>query len=88
MIMRTDEAFCGGGGGLVRRIMERRRRHGECKRGGVRGGCEVIVGGSCGGGRGRGVGRLLRGRVGWGVAVWVVGVLVCWVVKWAVSGMH
>lgn len=83
-VMKTDSAFCNSGGGQVRRIMERRRRHGEC--GGGVGGCEVVVGGSCGGVRG------VRG--GWRVwevslAMWVIGLLVmslivnvCFAVKW------
>lgn len=39
---RTDEAFCNW---RIRRIMERRRRHRECRR--VAGGCNVIVGQTC-----------------------------------------
>ncbi|KAL3468056.1 hypothetical protein BJX64DRAFT_282939 [Aspergillus heterothallicus] len=39
---RTDEAFCNW---RIRRIMERRRRHLECRR--FRGGCLVIEGRTC-----------------------------------------
>ncbi|KAJ5767316.1 uncharacterized protein N7511_004932 [Penicillium nucicola] len=39
---RTDESFCNG---RVRRIMERRRGHLECRR--ARGGCVVIDGETC-----------------------------------------
>lgn len=39
---RTDEAFCNG---RIRRIMERRRRHLECRR--VVGGCTVLEGQTC-----------------------------------------
>ena len=43
--LKTDGAFCLGTNGEVKAIMERRRRHGECKAG--NGGCEVIVGSTC-----------------------------------------
>lgn len=39
---RTDEAFCNP---RIRRIMERRRRHFECRR--ARGGCLVVEGRTC-----------------------------------------
>lgn len=55
--------------------MEERRRHGECE-GGREGGCEVVVGGSCGGGgeRGRTGGRRGLG-LGLGLRAWVVGLM-------------
>ncbi|TPX19477.1 hypothetical protein DIZ76_017269 [Coccidioides immitis] len=43
--LRTDESFCKGD---VKRTMERRRRHKECKPGD--GGCAVVAGSNCGGG--------------------------------------
>ena len=48
-ILKTDSAFCNGANGEVRRIMERRRKHQECKSG--NGGCEVVLGRSCQGPR-------------------------------------
>ena len=54
-ILKTDAAFCSSGGGEVRKIMERRRRHEECGR---NGGCEVLVGRKCK------VRRRTRGRSG------------------------
>lgn len=82
--MKTDAAFCSTGEGQVRRIMENRRAHGECAAG--EGGCEVMVGASCGGargwGKGSGVGRVWRrrmgkaGRVEGSLVMWVVGLLV------------
>lgn len=79
--MKTDAAFCSTGGGQVRRIMETRRAHGECRAG--EGGCEVVIGASCRGGRGvgkgRAVARLWRRRVGMfeaSLARGVVGLLV------------
>ena len=56
-ILASDAAFCYSGD--VRSIMERRRRHQECK--GVRGGCEVVLGGTCPAGRGAWA-RILRAR--------------------------
>ena len=75
--------------------METRRAHGECAVG--KGGCEVVIGASCGGARGRGKGRLVgrllwRGGIGkvevpW--TVWVIGLLltsfvanVCFAIRW------
>ena len=62
--------------------MERRRRHGECKDG--KGGCEVVVGQTCGGPR-RGRGAILKdwmrkrmlwvGNDGWCLAAWAAVVL-------------
>lgn len=68
-VLKTDAEFCAG---EVRRIMERRRRHEECERGG-RKGCEVVEGrGWC---EGRATRR--RGRGGWwGWWWWWVGELV------------
>jgi hypothetical protein len=43
-VLKTDASFCAGGGGEVRRIMERRRRHEECRK---ERGCEVIEGTYC-----------------------------------------
>ena len=54
--LKTDEAFCSSR--EIRRIMERRRRHGECKGGA----CKVVEGMSCGGQRGR--------RLGVGSGMW------------------
>lgn len=61
--------------------MENRRAHGECRAG--NGGCEVVVGASCGGGRGGREGRGFRkfgGRGGGGfrmlLLMWLVGLLV------------
>lgn len=78
-VMKTDAAFCGNG--EVREIMENRRAHGECAKG--MGGCEVVVGGTCGGGRGFRKGRGMRmlwkrrvGRRGEGVVIWMVGLVV------------
>ncbi|KAL9630202.1 MAG: hypothetical protein Q9164_006539, partial [Protoblastenia rupestris] len=48
-ILKTDTLFCSGENGQVRRLMEKRRRHGECKEG--KGGCEVVLGRTCGGPR-------------------------------------
>lgn len=79
--MKTDAAFCGGNG-EVRAIMVRRRAHVECARG--EGGCEVVVGSTCGGGakamlRRRAMQRSWGsgvGRPGLLLIVWVVGLLV------------
>ncbi|KAL6715193.1 hypothetical protein ACLMJK_007457 [Lecanora helva] len=67
-VMRSDAAFCGNK--EVRRIMQRRRAHAECK-GGV-GGCEVLIAGTCLGGKRR-VGEW---KVGKGMRMWVVGLVV------------
>ncbi|WEW54895.1 hypothetical protein PRK78_000322 [Emydomyces testavorans] len=53
--LRTDESFCKGD---VKRTMDRRRRHRECRPG--VGGCLVVVGSSCGGGGRAEVNRQLR----------------------------
>lgn len=45
-VLRTDAAFCAGGDGEVRRIMEERRWHRECNADG-QSGCEVLVGRHC-----------------------------------------
>ena len=56
-IMKTDSAFCSSGNGEIRRLMEKRRRHGDCKEG--QGECEIVVGRTCGGlRRGKGVAML------------------------------
>lgn len=44
--LRTDAAFCAGGGGEVCRIMEERRWHRECNTN-RKGGCEVFLGRRC-----------------------------------------
>lgn len=79
-VMKTDTAFCTSGGGQVRRIMENRRAHGECAAG--EGGCEVVLGASCGGSKSRlgdsVVGKLWKehmGRLDVSVAMWVLGLL-------------
>ena len=78
--MKTDAAFCGGNG-EVRIIMERRRAHAECADG--EGGCEVLVGSTCGGAKAKGRRRAARGI--WNnnmegseslARVWIVGLLV------------
>lgn len=56
--LRTDESFCTWD---VRRTMERRRRHLECKR--EEGGCLVVVGASCHGGTSEIYWRLRAGTV-------------------------
>ena len=60
--------------------MAKRRAHGECGFG-EEGGCEVVVGASCGGGargvvvgKGRGVGRM--GRMEVSLVMWLIGLLV------------
>lgn len=69
-VLKTDAAFCAGGGGEIRRIMERRRRHEECS--GEEGkGCEVVEGRRCFAvvrrtGRRRWVGWRLWGKGGGG----------------------
>ena len=48
--------------------MRRRRGHRECAPPGVEGGCEVLLGRTCGGGEGKGRGlgrRFMGGCVGW-----------------------
>ena len=94
--MKTDAAFCGGNG-EVRAIMERRRAHGECAAG--EGGCEVVVGSTCGAGKGvnrrRVVQRLWSNKVGksgecltnWITSLLVMSFLVnlCFVVRWYFS---
>lgn len=61
--------------------MENRRAHGDCAA--AKGGCEVVIGASCGGARGVGkgnvVGRLWRRRKGRdevSLVMWVIGLLV------------
>ena len=78
--MKTDAAFCGGNG-EVRAIMMRRRAHAECA--GDVGGCEVVVGSTCGGAkamvRRRGMRRSWKSGVGRPallLMVWVAGLLV------------
>ena len=77
--MKTDAAFCGGNG-EVRAIMMRRRAHAECA--GDVGGCEVVVGSTCGAKamvRRRGMRRSWKSGVGRPallLMVWVAGLLV------------
>ena len=78
--MKTDAAFCGGNG-EVRAIMVRRRAHAECA--GGEGGCEVVVGSTCGGAKARGTRRAMQrswfsgvGGLGILLMVWVAGLLV------------
>ncbi len=79
--------------------MEKRRAHAECRAG--EGGCEVVVGASCGGARGVGKGRGLWGRrrrVGRfqaSLVMWVIGLLVtsfvvnlCFAIKWYLGEIH
>lgn len=64
-VLKTDAAFCASGGGEVRRIMERRRRHEECRKGR---GCEVVEGRRCPAGsksRKSGLERLHNGWMRW-----------------------
>jgi len=79
-IMKTDATFCESGRGQVSWIMEVRRAHGECAAG--QGGCEVVLGRTCGGGSttrtlvGRG-GLIRGGGVRWlrlesGITVWAI----------------
>ena len=77
--MKTDAAFCGGSG-EVRNMMMRRRAHAECAAG--EGGCEVVVGSTCGGAKAMGRRRLTHtswgsgvGRPGFMLMVWVAGLL-------------
>lgn len=81
--LKTDGAFCLGTNGEVKAIMERRRRHGECKAGD--GGCEVIVGATCRGPKMGLAGTLkegLTGCIGWlsarveGWALWALVALI------------
>lgn len=78
--------------------MENRRAHGECA---GEGGCEVVIGASCGGtrraGKGNVVGRLWRrvGRIEVSLAMWVIGLLamsfilnLCFAIKWYRRDMH
>ena len=78
--MKTDAVFCGGNG-EVRAIMVRRRAHAECTSG--EGGCEVVVGSTCGGAKAMGRRRATQRSWGGGVErpgilliVWIVGLLV------------
>lgn len=92
-VLKTDGAFCAGGGGEVRRIMEERRWHRECNADGE-GGCEVLVGRRCGwasrGRRGRKFGwglMLVRREWGWdermaGVVLGVILAVVIELVLW------
>ena len=61
--------------------MENRRAHGDCAAG--EGGCEVVIGASCGGARGVGKGdvigrlwRIRKGRDEMSLVMWVIGLLV------------
>ena len=94
--MKTDAAFCGGNG-EVRAIMERRRAHGECTAG--ERGCEVVVGSTCGAGKGVNRRRVVQrfwsntvGKSGEFLTNWITGLLVmsflvnfCFVVRWYFS---
>ncbi|KAE8555115.1 hypothetical protein EYB25_003663 [Talaromyces marneffei] len=78
--LRTDASFCRSK--TVRKIMERRRRHLECRSG--EGGCFVVLGGSC---RRKEVvpGWVRRGFRGWGDEVLIYGLLfVFWMAVWNV----
>ena len=55
-LLKTDEAFCKGTNGEVQAIIERRRKHGECKA--SDGGCEVIIGATCKGPQSRPMDRV------------------------------
>lgn len=80
--------------------MENRRAHGECGAG--EGGCEVVIGATCGGAKGVGkgnvVGRMRRRRVGRlevSLVMWVIGLLVmgfivnlCFAIKWYRSDVY
>lgn len=92
--MKTDALFCVD---EVKEIMEKRRAHGECAAGD--GGCEVVLGTTCGGPkrvrRGRAVQKLLTsriGRPGATMTIWILGLLLmslitnlCIGVRWYVS---
>ena len=76
--MKTDATFCGGNS-EVRAIMVRRRAHAECA--GGEGGCEVVVGSTCGGAKAIWRRRVTQrswdvGRPGIFLMVWVVGLFV------------
>lgn len=94
--MKTDATFCGGNS-EVRAIMLRRRAHAECA--GGNGGCEVVVGSTCGGAKAIWRRRVRQrswvigeGRPGFLLMVWVVGLFVMslagnavFVLKWQFS---
>ena len=98
-VMKTDAAFCGNR--EVKLILERRRAHNECKMG--EGGCEVVWGRNCGGGR-RSVGKgnklmsLLSGRMDsfpLGFKMWVAGLVfvslvanIWFIAKLLLNGVH
>ena len=78
--MKTDAMFCGGNG-EVRAIMVRRRAHAECA--GGEGGCEVVVGATCGGAKATDRRKATQsfwydgmGKPGILLMVWVIGLLV------------
>lgn len=78
-MLKTDESFCKSGNGQVRRLMEVRRRHGECKVG--ERGCEIVRGWDCGG-------RRKQGRQGLWMAVrreWGRNEGKSWWMMWVVS---
>ncbi|MCJ1357123.1 MAG: hypothetical protein MMC33_007119 [Icmadophila ericetorum] len=83
--LTTDRDFCKrSADGEVSRIMEKRRRHLECK--GGEGGCEVVRGDSCGGGRRRDVRRrwmaamkFIDMEVSLAFAILAVGLVLWWV---------
>ena len=94
--MKTDATFCGGNS-EVRAIMVRRRAHAECA--GGEGGCEVVVGSTCGGAKAMGRRGVRQrswvsgvARPGFLLVVWVLGLLVMsfagnavFVLKWHFS---
>ena len=94
--MKTDATFCGGNS-EVRAIMLRRRAHAECA--GGDGGCEVVVGSTCGGAKAIRRGSVRQrsrvigvGRPAFPLMVWLVGLFVMslagnavFVLKWHFS---
>ncbi|EED22301.1 F-box domain protein [Talaromyces stipitatus ATCC 10500] len=80
--LRTDASFCNK---TVRKIMERRRRHLECRPGD--GGCTVVLGASC---RKEVVPRWLRKELrGWRDEVLIYGLLlVFWTLVWHAVRMY
>ena len=61
-ILTSDTAFCLWAHGEVKTLMERRRKHMECKHGKEGWACEVVVGHTCGGSRMNAIDRLRLGK--------------------------